>query len=155
MLPALLAQFEPVSADWQAGLYAFGTLVALILSVMANFRRKPSVDVDLQRLVGSIDALMKAVEKLETSRELHAGHAIQIQSLENNARELRAQVDREIAGQRKYSMELSREIFSRIDSENGALGDKLDAMRDTMQKLFLDISGEIGGLREAVKHAQS
>lgn len=63
------ADFTPVSADWQSNLYNVLVIVALILAIIAVFKRKPPLDVELAKFTLAIKQLSVVAGELKTWSE--------------------------------------------------------------------------------------
>lgn len=143
MLPALFAQFAPLSAAAQWAVISILTGTLLILSISAFFRRKPPLDSELVKLNLAIDGLQKSVESLTSAQQTHASHASEIEALEKKVAVLEQHRENDQHAQRKYTRETTQEIFNKIDG----LKDSFSSNLQRVERALGNLEGKVEGLK--------
>lgn len=138
----LLANITPVSTEWQSGLFSVLAGLALILAILAHFRRKPPLDTELVKLHSAIESLKVSVRTLNETATRHAEHAPEIASLKEKVRTLEAAREADLAAQRKYTRETSHEIFAKLDELKNSVSQNFQRVERALGQL----EGKVEGL---------
>lgn len=64
MLTLFASDISPIAAEWQAGLFSLLSIIALVLGILAYFKRKPPLDAELVQLRGKIESLQNDFAEL-------------------------------------------------------------------------------------------
>jgi predicted nucleic acid-binding Zn-ribbon protein len=146
----LLAETSPLSNEFQLNLISLLGILALILSILAYFRRKPSLDTELIQLRTTIESLTATVAKLVTNQEEHATHAQQIADLKHEVVQLKAHREEDQRSQRTYIRETTKEIFTAIDALKSTFSTNVQAMERALGKL----EGSMEGIGDRVSRLE-
>lgn len=131
----LLASLAPISTEWQAGLISVLAGLALILSILAHFRRRPPLDSELTKIHSAVETLRKAVETLDETAKSHAAHGTEIGALQDKVRRLETQREIDLANQRKYTRETTHEIFEKLDALKSSVSSNFQEMERSLGKI--------------------
>lgn len=131
MLP--LAEFAPISADFQLNVWNVMLFLSSLATLWAAIRRKPTLDSHLSKFESAIDTLRRSVDELTEAQRASADHDARIRQLEITAGDLRRSHDSCSLSHRADQQRVTREWFDRIEKvENG------------MSKNFQTMEGAIG-----------
>lgn len=149
MFPQWLAQFSPLTPEFQLGFISILAVAVLVQSL----RRKPPIGEDLIKLSGAIEALNKAVEDLTKANEKHLNHATEIEQLKEKVRLLdaRREADQRAfqeklaaldgrreedqARNRSYTAQSTERIFKRIDELAASVSANFQSVERTLGQL--------------------
>lgn len=174
MLPAIFAEFAPLSpgAQW-AGVSILGVVLTILL-IWSLIRRKPPLDTELVKLQGSIDGLNKSVGELtenQKAQDLHATGMVKLQAsidgLNKSVGELtetqrahashgseisKLQEDvRELRKNREEDLRAQRE-YTRQSGER--VFKRIDEMESSVNKNFQSVERALGQLEGQIKSMQ-
>ena len=124
MLP--LADFTPLSAQAQLAVVSLLAVLLIVLNILAHLRRKPPLDAELVKMNGAIEGLQSSFN----------GLAEKVRSLEEHR-------ERDLAAQRTYTRETTREIFLKIDE----LKDSSATNFKIVERAIGQLEGKIESLR--------
>ncbi len=134
-----LAEFSPLSADFQLNIWNVLLFVSTLATLWAAIRRKPPLDARLTEFSASIAGLKGSVDKLTKAQEDAAGHAARIAQLERECGELRAEIDRKTTEQRQSTDESMHDLYLRIEGFESATARNFQ----TIERSLGRIEGEL------------
>lgn len=159
MIPAILADFQPISPGFQLDVYSliliFAAIAGIVIGVLGlwiSARRKPTLEAHLVKLELTIEGLQGSVEKLTATQEKQAGHEIEITALKEKVRSLEGRLENDIGAQRRNVAHVNRELGEKIDNSAKVMEDKLQALSDTLNKEFRDLYRALGKAEGQLEH---
>lgn len=151
MLPAaallplsfVLGEFAPISPEWQAGLASLLGATALVLGILAYFRRKPPIDAELVKLTASIESLRESVDELKRARNDHNSHGQRIAALEQRMPVIEAQIATNTASLRDETTDCINRVYDVIRKLDESTADNLKAIERAIGRIEGAVKGTL------------
>lgn len=157
-MPLLFAELTPLSVQAQLTIFSLLSLAIMVLTIHALWpKRNPTLDTQLAQFGGTIKTLETSVAALSTAMTKHATHEAEISQLQQKVAALesrreadQAKRDTDLAAQRAYTRETTREIFEELRNVSAAFAENTKSL----ERALGQVEGKIEGLTDRIGHIE-